>query len=289
MRRSSTWLAVAAGLLLPAFPAPGQSPPAPLPAPAPAPATAGVPLAILLDEIDALRAEVQTLRADLARANVDAAAAHREADELRQFIEDHHEFGEAFEKYSAIKVIAERDARRRRADEARAEREAGREARQQDASSRRAREQAEDEKTARYRAAGMASIGLDVYAGRMAYYYRGKDQVVFDIDYDPFFGIRYPRPYTRTDIDYSSMTLSGSVVNGADEVRNIGVAVVFFDESGSQVGGQTVQVNNARKDVPYPFTATVAMALNRPFASSSVYVLYADPAVGASPTSPAAP
>ena len=54
-----------------------------------------------------------------------------------------------------------------------------------------------------------------------------------------------------------------------------------------QVGGQIVQINNARKDVPYPFTATVSMALNRPFASSSVYVLYADAAAPAAPPQPA--
>ena len=119
----------------------------------------------------------------------------------------------------------------------------------------------EQEKEARYRGAGLAPIGLDVYAGRMAYYYRGKDQLGFDIDYDPLSGFRYPRPYTWSEIDYSSMTLSGSVVNASDEVRNVGVAVVFFDENGSQVGGQIVQINNARKDVPYPFTATVSMAL----------------------------
>ncbi len=277
MRRACVSMAVAACLLLPAGPAPGQSDPD----------AARDPLAILLEEIDALQAHVQTLRADLARAHVDAAAAQREAQELRQFIQDHHELGEAFEKYTAIRDITERETRRRRADDARAERDADREARQQDAALRRAREQTDHEKAARYRAAGMAPIGLDVYVGRMAYFYRGKDQVVFDVDYDPFLGIRYPRPYTRTDIDYSSMTLSGSVVNATDDVRNIGVAVVFFDENGSQVGGQTVQINNARRDVPYPFTATVSMALNRPFASSSVYVLYADPAVQAPAPSPA--
>ena len=37
-----------------------------------------------------------------------------------------------------------------------------------------------------------------------------------------------------------------------------------------------VQVNNARPDVPYPFTETIKMALNGPFNSSTRYVLYAD-------------
>ena len=73
------------------------------------------------------------------------------------------------------------------------------------------------------------------------------------------------------------MTISGSILNAAEEVRNIGVAVAFFDENGTQVGGEIIQVNNARPDVPYPFTATIAMALNRAFTSASTYVLYADP------------
>lgn len=278
MRRTCAWLAVAAGLLLPAAAAPGQSDPD----------AARDPLKALLDEIDALQAEVQSLRTELARARVDAAAARREADELRQFMQDHHDLGEAFERYTVIKEIAEREVRRKRADEARAERETDREARLQAASARRAREQAEEEKVAKYRSAGMAPIGLDVYVGRMAYYYRGIDQILFDIKYDPFLGIRYPKPFGISDIDYSSMTLSGSVVNGASEVRNIGVAVVFFDENGSQVGGQIVQINNARPDVPYPFTTSVSMALNRPFNSSSVYVLYADP-IGAAPAPAPAP
>jgi hypothetical protein len=73
------------------------------------------------------------------------------------------------------------------------------------------------------------------------------------------------------------MTISGSVLNAAPEARNIGVAITFFDESGNQVGSEIVQINNARPDVPYPFTSTVQMALCRAFSSSSTYVLYADP------------
>ena len=59
-------------------------------------------------------------------------------------------------------------------------------------------------------------------------------------------------------------------------MRNLGIAVTFFDENGNQVGGEIIKINNARPDVPYPFTSTIEMALNRPFESSSVYVLYAD-------------
>ena len=79
------------------------------------------------------------------------------------------------------------------------------------------------------------------------------------------------------------MTISGSVLNAADEVRNVGVAITFFDENGNQVGSETIQINNARPNVPYPFTSTLTMALNRPFSSSTTYVLYADSAEGDAP------
>ena len=73
------------------------------------------------------------------------------------------------------------------------------------------------------------------------------------------------------------MMVSGSVMSVSDQVRDIGIAVTFFDEAGTQVGSEIIQVNNARPEVPYPFTTTVAMALDRPFASTTTYVLYADP------------
>jgi hypothetical protein len=66
-------------------------------------------------------------------------------------------------------------------------------------------------------------------------------------------------------------------MSAAEDVRNIGIALVFFDAAGNQVGHETVQVENARPEVPYPFTSTIGMASDRPFASSSQYVLYSDP------------
>mgnify|MGYP001999636056 CR=1 FL=1 len=41
-------------------------------------------------------------------------------------------------------------------------------------------------------------------------------------------------------------------------------------------GAEIVEIQNARPNVPYPFTKKIDMALNRPFASHSTYVLYAD-------------
>ena len=55
---------------------------------------------------------------------------------------------------------------------------------------------------------------------------------------------------------------------------------IVVKQLGAQVGGEIVRINNARPDVPYPFTATLDMALNGPFDSSSTYVLYADPIEG---------
>ena len=73
------------------------------------------------------------------------------------------------------------------------------------------------------------------------------------------------------------MTISGSVLNAGNAPRDIGIAITFFDENGNQVGSEIVQINNARPNVPYPFTSKVDMALNRAFSTSSTYVLYADP------------
>ena len=156
----------------------------------------------------------------------------------------------------------ERAARRERFEAAREQRQA---------------ERAEQERLRRYRDAGFSSIGLDVFAGRTAFYYNTIETNPVRIDWDPLIG-EYYRPYgPRTRIDFSAMTVSGSVLNAAEAVRNIGIAVTFFDENGNQVGGEIIQINNARPDVPYPFTAKVEMALDRPFDSSSTYVLYADP------------
>ncbi len=238
------------------------------------------PLEVLLDEIDELQEQIQALRRELAAARLQTAAAERELQELRQFVADHREFGQDFEQYQALIVIAQREARLRKAEVIRQRREverAQRAERRQASRSERSQQEVEAQRRARYRRAGFSPLGLDVQAGRMAYHYRTKDTSSYDIEYSPFLGLYYLDRDRRTVIDYSSMTISGSVLNAAKEVRNIGVAITFFDENSNQVGGEIIQINNARPDVPYPFTATVQMALNRPFNSSSTYVLYADP------------
>ncbi len=245
------------------------------------------PIELLLGEIDRLFEEFMQLRRELAEVKLESLQSKRELDELRQFMRDRREYGQDFERYKGVRAVAEKEARQRQAEVNRQRREiekAERRAGRQAARSQRAQQRAEAQRVERYRKSGFSPLGLDVFVGKMAFYYESDDNVPYRFDYQAGFGhyLRfYPRHSfypPRTQLDYSSMTISGSVLNTADEVRNIGIAIAFFDESGNQVGGETVQINNARSDVPYPFTATLEMALNRPFNSSSIYVLYADPA-----------
>ncbi|TVQ52731.1 MAG: hypothetical protein EA377_09515 [Phycisphaerales bacterium] len=223
--------------------------------------------------------ENRTLRTQLADARLEAEIAQRELEELRQFILDHHEYGRDFEAYRSLRELREREAQQRayqRRQERRAEERARREEQRRAAQDeKREREQLEHE-SRKYREAGFQPLGFDVFAGRMAYHYRALDAERTQLLYDPFLGF-YHTPQPRDEVDYSTMTISGSIVNASREVRNIGVAITFFDQHGNQIGHEIIQVNNARPDVPYPFTSRVDMAAGRPFESSSTYVLYADP------------
>lgn len=233
----------------------------------------------LRTEIRALLNEINTLRHDLAGAQLEASRTRSELEELRQFMADHHEYGQDFEQYTALRELREEEARQKRIEEARQRREAERERRAAERARRLAERDArkrESEEESRYTRRGFSPLGLDVYNSRMAFAYPTTSIDQPYLAYDVCVGFYNARD-TRTEIDYSRMTISGSILNGHDDVRNIGVALTFFDENNNQVGHEIVQINNARPDVPYPFTSTIDMALNRPFHSSSVYVLYADP------------
>lgn len=240
------------------------------------------PVLMLLNEVRRLSNELRRTQHELAQAQLEAAQAQRELAELRQFIADHEQLGQDFMQYTAIREIAEREARRRAVEEARQQQaieQAEREQQRHIVMAQRQAERAERARQARYRRAGFSPLGLDVYASRMAYRYQSQTTTPSRIDYARGFG-HYLRLYPPAfDFDYSSMTISGSVLNAADDIRNIGVAITFFDEYGNQVGHEIVRVNNARPNVPYPFTSVLDMALNRPFDSVSIYVLYADPVV----------
>lgn len=235
---------------------------------------------LLLDEIDRLKGELEGLRSRLAETELKQNEAERELEAMRRFIRDHHEYGRDFEQYTEIRAIAEREARQKQIEENRKRAEEAREARRERtlaARAQRDQEEAERADLARYEEAGFEDIGLGVWAGRMAFSYGSNARDDAWVDYDPLLGLYYRPGFPSNEIDYSRMTISGSVINAAEETRNLGVAITFFDEFGNQVGAEIVQVNNARSDVPYPFTAVLDMALNRAFSSSSTYVLYADP------------
>jgi hypothetical protein len=234
---------------------------------------------VLVEQNHRLLDEIAQLREELANSRLEAGAAQRERDELRQFIADHREFGAAFEQYRAVKAEAERQARREQMEESRqrqAQQRAERDARAREARALRAERDAARQRIARYERAGFSPVGLDVFTGRSAFYYGTRDQLRNDLQFDPLIGF-YNGLEVSTVVDYSRMTISGSVLNAGAETRNIGIAVAFFDESGNQVGAETVQISNARPDVPYPFTSEIRMALNRPFTSSTIYTLFADP------------
>lgn len=265
-----------------------DEPPTEPPVPAPAPPAAKEPAAPerpltpderLRAEIASLLAELHSLRAELAKAQLESSQAQRELAELRQFIADHDTYGRDFEQYRAVREIVEREQRRRELEAARERREAeaaARLARQQAARAQRDRERSEAREVQRYRNAGFTALGLDVWMGPSSYHYSTREATPTPLRFDPIFGF-YQDAGQQASIDYTSMTISGSVLNGTNAVRNIGIAVTFFDSRGSQVGHEIIQIDNARPDVPYPFTSTVRMALDRPFTSSSAYVLYADP------------
>lgn len=233
----------------------------------------------LLEEVDQLNREIDTLRRQLAEARLHASTAQGELDQLWQFILDHDDYGRDYEEYAAVLAVAEREARQERIEAGRELREARRAERAAQLAAARARQdrqRAESERLDRYAEAGFAPLGLDVFFGQSAFYYRTANGLGTRIRWNLLNG-NYLQVYPFSTIDFSSMTISGSVLNASPQVRNIGVAVSFFDEAGNQIGAEIIQINNARPDVPYPFTATIEMALNRPFTSSTSYVLYADP------------
>jgi hypothetical protein len=219
------------------------------------------------------------LRLELAQARLERNEAVRQLDELKQFIEDHSQLGSSYKEYRGVKEFAEREARQRSIEMSRAEYErekAARKVKYQQARAERMAERADQQRLSGYDRAGFGNIGLDVFTSRISYYYTTTDTSRQRIDWNRDLG-HYLRVYPGKEIDFTKMTISGSVMNAADETRNLGIAIVFFDANNTQVGHEIVQINNARPDVPYPFTSEVQMALNRPFADTSIYVLYADP------------
>lgn len=248
-------------------------------------------------QLSQLQAEVKTLREELARARLEAGTAQRELDELRQFMLDHDAYGADFEKYRGFLAIAEREARRRAAEEQRQQREAERLERKKSLDAARAEQdaakavqKAEAARLQQYRDAGLDPISDDVFVTRMAYRYKHKDVVDRDQIIIPwrvtYIGTSsnyfwYRPVYTvdvNTEVDYTEMTLTGSVVSAAPEARDLSIAIAFFDRNNNQIGGKTIELNDVRPDVPYPFTEKLPMASGRPFDSYRIIVQRSDPA-----------
>ncbi|MEE2907630.1 MAG: hypothetical protein VX527_07335 [Planctomycetota bacterium] len=222
-----------------------------------------------------------SLRREIAQIQLNASSLQNQLDELRQFILDHETYGP---DYAAYTKMLEETRRQGRAA-------ALREKREQDEAKRKTREEVrqrmdaakdQNELERMYDERGFGPIGQNVYTSRSAFFYgprQGEDGK--EIQYRPsrFGRIQAVTIPSNRELDYSVMTISGSVLNGGPEIRNIGIAITFFDEHGNQVGAEIVEIENARPNVPYPFTRKIVMALNRPFATHSSYVLYADQVV----------
>lgn len=216
----------------------------------------------------------------------------RQLDELRRFVEDHEQFGDDYAVYRevieetqrlteaqiAIKRQQDKFERERKREEARKKRVAAA-AKQQQAKS----------ASQRLTKLGFTSIGQDVYLSKSAYAYASQVVPEQRVYFQPGPNGEMQQmtsTESREEIDYTKMTISGSLLNAAKITRNIGVAFVFRDQHGNQIGHETVVIENARPDVPYPFTGELVMASDQPFSSMTSWVLFADTAPPATVTTP---
>jgi len=223
--------------------------------------------------------EVRSLRYRIADLEVRVAKMMAQLEEMQTFVLDHDRYGTDFSQYQQVRAQAQRDAQRRAALERQARRELERQKQQEAKTQKEAEQQLGSpgkglQKT--LQTMNFGHIGQDVWRSRAAYHYEVVNSPGETVSFRP-------SPFGRTrvtevqkELDWSSMTISGSLLNAAQETRNIGIAVAFFDEHGNQVGAETIVVKNARPGVPYPFTEKLHMAANKPFASETAWVLFSD-------------
>ncbi len=234
--------------------------------------------AALWDQLLKTTAALIAQQQELAQTRLELSGIKRELADLRQFILDHDTYGSDFSSYAKM---LEETRRQRRAAAAKAQREKEAAERKRREENRKRLDAAKGRKQLEklYDDRGFAPIGQDVYSSRAAFFYgprTGEDGKTIQYRPDRFGRLTPVTVSNQSELDYSMMTISGSVLNGSKAIRSIGVAYTFFDENGNQVGAEIVEIQNARPNVPYPFTKKIDMALNRPFASHSTYVLYAD-------------
>ncbi len=211
---------------------------------------------------------------------------------LQEFVEDHAQLGPDYQSYRAVieetrKLTASQQNLKRQQE--RAERDRKREEARIKREQAAAKVKQAKAATQRLQKLGFSTIGQDVWLSRSAYAYAStsvSEQMVY---FQPT-ATGELAPVTtienRSEIDYTRMTISGSLLNGASDTRNVGVAFVFRDAHGNQIGQETVVIENARPDVPYPFTGELIMASDQPFASHTSWVLFADTAPPATVSTP---
>ncbi len=228
-------------------------------------------------QVGQLQSELRVLRSEVA--------------ELRTFIADHERLGDDYQSYQAILNETKRLITHQIRLETKRKTDELRKTKKSRAQQRKAQQAAVLDPYAHLVALGFNHLGNGVMLGKSGYQYAKRDVTSERVTYVPTNGggtRRVVKSETRQQSDYSVMTISGSLLNATDTIRNVGVAFAFRDSHGNQIGQETVMVENMRPNVPYPFTSELSMASDRPFATETQWVLYSDPTVpAATPVSPA--
>ena len=203
-----------------------------------------------------------------------------EVEKLRAFIVDHERLGDDFESYQSVLKETRRMVDLQMKQDSARKADAIREARRAKIAAQQAQARVAQDPLAHLKAMGFKDVGNGIMLGKSSYQYGKRDVTAEKISYVPIPGggvRRVVNTETRQEHDYQSMTISGTLLNSTSEVRHVGIAIAFQDAHGNQIGQETIQVQNMRPDVPYPFTASLSMASDRPFATESQWTLYSDP------------
>ncbi len=233
------------------------------------------------------------------RQNVNATHAAlqkltKELETLQAFVRDHAQFGDDFASYETVIAETQKLTRAKNAlkrQQAQFERDRHRESIRKKKEEERQRKLKAKSANKRLEKLGFTPVGDDVYLSKSAYAYAMRNVPEQRVFYQPSPTGEVQQLTTvenREEIDYTKMTISGSLLNADAVTRNIGVAFVFRDAHGNQIGQETVVIENARPEVPYPFTGELVMASDQPFSSMTSWVLFADAATPPAATPPAA-
>jgi len=240
------------------------------------------PIDELIKWYERAQERIQSLRAEAAQLRMELKQVSRERDELKQFIDDHDQYGSDFAKYTVFKTQQAQADLAKKAAAAKAKREE-KKRRLQELRKRRMASHTNGSKTGNplsdrvqlLQQAGYTPIGDSVLVGQMGYVYKTETQKEYR--YSPYFENWYLDE--NETVDYRHLTLSGSIIHAAEGTQDISFVIAFYDEHGGQIGQTTVRVDGARPGVPYPFTSEVVMAADEAFDNYTAWVLYAEPNV----------